>query len=217
VPLFSQLPSKALDALACLTEVRQFHEGAVLCYEGDPGYHLMILEEGQLRVSRFTSTGREVILAIVESPAVVGELALIDGQPRSATVTVQRSARVRLLARTHFVRMIREEPAVTEALLHTLADLVRAGNERHLDVLGLDATERLAKWLLVRAAAKGILSPSGTVIALERTQNQLAQELGMSRVWLNQCLKDFELHGLIRVERDHIILLDPESMACIVS
>src|SRR6188472_2598914 len=86
VPLFAGLPAGAIAALASASRVRTYPAGQVLWNEGDPGDALLILEEGQLRISRFSAGGEEAVLAVVEPPAVVGELALLDGAPRDASV-----------------------------------------------------------------------------------------------------------------------------------
>ncbi|MDP9362936.1 MAG: cyclic nucleotide-binding domain-containing protein, partial [Chloroflexota bacterium] len=100
VPLFSSLPPSVLDELARASRVRRYPAGQVLWTEGDPGDALLVLEAGQLRISRFAPSGEEVVLAVVEPPAAVGELALLDGAPRSATVTAQRAVAVRLVPRS---------------------------------------------------------------------------------------------------------------------
>ena len=100
VPLFAGLVDSALDELARESRVRRYSAGQVLWNEGDPGDALLVLEEGQLRVSRFTAAGVEVVLSVVEAPSALGELALLDGAPRDASVTAQRPVTVRLIPRS---------------------------------------------------------------------------------------------------------------------
>ncbi|MGD9714757.1 MAG: Crp/Fnr family transcriptional regulator, partial [Thermomicrobiales bacterium] len=97
VPLFSGLPDKALQDLTRLSIPRSYGDGHILCNEGDPGEVLYILESGEIRVSRITAEGREIVIAMVEGPAALGELSLLDGAPRSATLTVQGSAKLRVI------------------------------------------------------------------------------------------------------------------------
>ena len=110
-----------LDELARASRTRRYAAGQVLWNEGDPGEALLVLEEGQLRVSRFTGAGIEVVLSVVEAPAALGELALLDGAPRDATVTAQKPVTVRLVPRSTFQELLRREPAVVDGLLRTLA------------------------------------------------------------------------------------------------
>lgn len=213
VPLFTHLPSATIDDLARSSRVRQYPQGQILCNEGDSGDHLIVLEAGQLRISRYTYAGDEVVLAVIEAPAVVGELALLDGAPRDATVTAQRSVSVRLVPRSVFLDLLKREPMAVEGLLRTLAGLVRAGNSRHADFVGLDVPGRLAKWLLRHAASDGSGAVvSGAIVMLDRSQGELAAELGTTRSTLNRALHDFESLGLIALDDKQVKLRKPDAL-----
>ncbi len=213
VPLFAQLPRSVLDELARITRVRRYPQGQILCIEGDPGDYLIVLVEGQLRISRFTTIGDEAVLAVMDAPAVVGELALLDGAPRDATVTAQRPVSVRLVPRQVFLDLLKREPAAVEGLLRTLAGLVRAGNTRHADFVGLDVPGRLAKWLLRHAGDAGTGTVrEGATVELQGSQGELAAELGTTRSTLNRALHDFESLGLITLNRERITLRKPERL-----
>jgi CRP/FNR family transcriptional regulator len=206
VPLFAALPSTALRALVRASRVRQYPKGHIRCSEDDPGESLMMLETGQVRVSRFTANGQEVVLAALAAPAAFGELALIDGAPRSATVTATSPVTVRLIERGAFLSLVAEEPSLAMALLRTLAGMVRATNERLADLVTLDVPGRLAKWLLSHASG----SPEpGAIVPFTINQTDLAAELGATRVSVNRALKTFERQGAIAIERTCVILLDP--------
>jgi CRP/FNR family transcriptional regulator, cyclic AMP receptor protein len=212
VPLFAGLPASALDELARESRVRRYPAGQVLWNEGDPGEALLVLEEGQLRISRFTGTGAEVVLAVADAPAAVGELALLDGAPRSASVIAQRPVVVRLVPRSVFLSLLRREPSVVEGLLRTLAAMVRASNARHTATVGLDVPGRLAAWLLARAPESG--GPRGGVeIEIGRSQGELALELGTTRSTLNRAIKGFEGLGILTVRGQTIVLHDAAALA----
>jgi CRP/FNR family transcriptional regulator, cyclic AMP receptor protein len=214
VPLFAGLPPAALDDLARISRVRRYPSGQVLWNEGDPGDSLLVLEEGQLRISRFTASGQEAVLAVFEAPASLGELALLDGQPRDATVIAQRAVTVRMVPRTAFLALLQREPALVDGLLKTLAGLVRLGNVRHTDMLGLDVPGRLAKWLLRRAGdVRGSEVAPGAVVTLHRTQAELGAELGANRSTLNRALHELEDLGLIDVDGEQVTLLDPGGLS----
>lgn len=212
VPMFAHLPPAVLDALAAEGRVRRYPSGQVLWNEGDPGDALLVLEEGQLRVSRYTGGGTEVVLAVLDAPAALGEMALLDGEPRSAAVIAQRSVTVRLIPRSAFLGFLRREPAATEGVLRALAALVRASNVRHATIVGLDVPGRLAAWLLSRTAA-GSASRTAGGIPLDRSQSELAAELGTTRSTLNRALKGFAGFGFIRLENEQIIIRDREALA----
>lgn len=216
VPLLAGLPPAALDALLAGGRVRTFPAGQVLFSEGDPGDALVLLEAGQLRISRLNPHGDETVLAVMEAPAALGELALLDDAPRDATVTAQRAVTVRLIPRSVFRELLRREPALVDGVLRALAGLVRLGNARHADYVGLDVPGRLAKWLLGRATGgplAGTAPRRGTTVTLGRSQGELAAELGTTRSTLNRALQSFADLDLIAIDGDTVTLVDPDALA----
>lgn len=212
VPLFARLPETALEELARASRTRTYPAGQVIWSEGDPGDALLVLEEGQLRVTRTTGGGVEVVLAVNDAPAALGELALLDGEPRSASVIAQRPVRVRFIPRAAFLALLRHEPAAVEGLLHTLAAMVRAGNERHLAAVGLDVPGRLAAWLLDRAEPL-VGYPDQQALTLNRSQSELAAELGTTRSTLNRALNGFIDLDIIARVGDRVLILKPDALA----
>lgn len=214
VPLFADLPPAALVALAEASRLRHYPAGQILWSEGDVGEALLVLEGGRLRISRFAASGQEAVLAVVEAPAVLGELALLDGEPRDATVVAQGPVTVRLVPRQALLALLAQEPAVARGLLTTLAGWVRQANRRQADLLGLDVPGRLAKWLLARAGDEtGATVRPGTTVEVGRSQGELAGELGTTRESLNRALRRFGDLGLLSVDGDRIVLDDPGALA----
>lgn len=208
VPLFSELPPAALAALADASRLRHYAKGQVLCCEDDPGDVLFILVDGRVRISRFSPEGQETMLAIMDAPGAFGELALIDGTPRSATITAMTPITVRLIERQAFLALIEREPALSLGLLRSLAAMVRATNERLADLMTLDVPGRLAKWLLEHANESDDGNAS-LAIPFSITQSDLAVELAATRVSVNKALRMFAAVQAIAIERQRIILLRP--------
>jgi CRP-like cAMP-binding protein len=208
VQLFAGLSDDELSRLVERTRLRSFPAGQVIWSEGDPGDALLILVSGQLRISRFEADGRESVLSVVEPPSAIGELALLDGHPRDATVIAQRDVTVRLLPRQAFRELLAKEPTAIYGLLKTLATMVRASNERYSRVISLDVPARVAAWLLDRASQAGVQAGEGSPIdiPLGRSQGELAAEIGATRSTLNRALKELERSGLITLEGDVVTL-----------
>ena len=209
VDLFAALDLETLDALMAESRVRTYPKGQILCSEGDPGDELLLLESGYVRVSRFGPDGHEVVVANVEAPTAIGELALIDGKPRAATLIAASEIRIRYFRRRALLALIEREPAVAMALLQAMATMVRATNERLSDVLALDVPGRLAKWLLAHGAESGRLT-------LDQSQESLALQLGTTRVTVNRSLRRLERLGLIEVQGAEIRLCDIAALQSIV-
>ena len=201
VGMFAGLDPDNLRLLERESRVRRFPRGQVLCSEGDPGNDLIVLEAGRVRVSRYAAGGQETVLAEVEAPTAFGELALIDGAPRSATLTTTSEVQVRYLGRDVVLGLIEREPGVALAMMRGMAAMVRATNERLSDLLSLDVPGRLAKWLLEHAGDDG-------AVMVDQPQESLARALGTTRETLNRALHRFERLGWIQVERRRIHIRD---------
>lgn len=214
VPLFAGLPQEALDQLAAASRVRRYPRGQILVSEGDPGDYLIVLEDGQLRVSRFSPAGVEAVLSVVDAPASLGELALLDGQPRDASITAQQPVVVRLVPRQAFLAILRTHPQAMEGLLATLAGMVRAANARHADLIGLDLPGRLARWILRHA---GSPAEPGQVVVMTQSQSELAAELGATRSTLNRALHDLADRGVIDLDGATITLRKVDRLQDLIS
>ena len=217
VSILADLPAAALEQLARSSLPRNYRRGQVLCSEGDPGESIYILEEGQLRVTQWTASGDEAVLAVVEAPAAVGELSLLDGSPRSATLTAIGPVRVRLIPRKAFVNLLKEQPQIVPGLLATLATLIRRANARQVDLLTLDVPGRLAKWLITRAQRTGVPGEDGLTIDLARSQGELAAEIGTTRPTLNRALRAFEEQGIIATDGPRVTILDMDRLVAFTS
>ncbi|MGH2534333.1 MAG: Crp/Fnr family transcriptional regulator [Thermomicrobiales bacterium] len=115
---------------------------------------------------------------------------------------------LRLIERGAFLETVEREPALALGLLRSLAGMVRATNERLSDLLTLDVSGRLAKWLLAHAAAQP--PAPGAAVPFAISQSDLAAEVGATRVRVNRALNVFESIGAIAVERERIVLLRPD-------
>jgi CRP-like cAMP-binding protein len=215
VPIFAGLSDESLGKLVDGSRLRSYPAGQVIWSEGDPGDALLILVSGQLRISRIESDGRESVLSVVEPPAAIGELALLDNQPRDATVVAQRDVSVRLLPRQAFRELLATQPTAIYGLLKTLAAMVRSSNERYARAIGLDVPGRVAAWLLDRAVRSGLQVSGATpiTIPLGRSQGELAAEIGATRSTLNRALKELERGRLIEMDGDTVVLLDPDALS----
>jgi CRP/FNR family transcriptional regulator, cyclic AMP receptor protein len=212
IPLFAELPPGMLAVLESESRVRRYPEGQVLFSEGDPGETLLILEEGRVKVCRFMAGGQEIVLAVQEAPASFGELALVDGAPRSATVIAQTPVVVRLLPRAALMGMIHNEPTVAMALMEGLVGMIRDTNDRLSDLQALDVPGRVAKWLLSVADRSGRRREDGIAIPFEISQSDLAAELGTTRVSINKALRMLEGLDVIAAGKDEIVIMKPERL-----
>jgi CRP/FNR family cyclic AMP-dependent transcriptional regulator len=213
IPFFAGLDDDALDRLAAATRVRRFRRGEVIFHVGDPGDALFVLVAGAVKISLPAETGDEAILARLGAGEMFGELALLDGAPRSATATALEASETVVLPRQRVRELIDTEPSIRDALLASLAAELRRLT-RHVEELHfLDITGRLAARLVRLATEGGRSSPDGSVrLPTPLTQSDLAAMVGCTRQSVNKLLGLFTDDGLIRVDRDAIVVLDLERL-----
>jgi CRP/FNR family transcriptional regulator, cyclic AMP receptor protein len=206
--LFGGLADDELQRLAAAARTRTFRRGQYLWYQGDPGDTLLVVCEGRLKVVfGFEPTGDEAVLHSVGSCEVLGELALLDGAPRSASVVALEQTTALILSRATVLDAMARHPAVLEAMLRAVGKLVRRLTEQNCDLVFLDLGGRLAK-LLLRLAEGRTPGNDGIVLDTHLSQSELAAMIGATRPAVNRVLHLFAARGLIRVEGQVIVLQD---------
>jgi CRP-like cAMP-binding protein len=214
VPLFAGLDAEGLAGLAQGMRIRRFRRGETVFHVGDPGDALFIVMAGSIKITLPADTGDEAILATLHPGDFFGELALLDGAPRSATAVAIESTETYVLARDGFRGLIASEPKMREALLATLAAEVRRLTNHVEELHFLDITGRLASRLVRLAAESGASRlPDGAIrLAGPLTQGDLAAMIGCTRQSVNKLVGQFSDDGLIRLERDRIIVVDLDGL-----
>lgn len=214
VPLFAGLDADGLEGLAKGMRIRRFRRGETVFHLGDPGDALFIVMAGSIKITLPADTGDEAILTTLRPGDFFGELALLDGAPRSATAVAIEPTETYILARERFRELIATEPVMREALLATLAAEVRRLTHHVEELHFLDITGRLASRLARLAAEPGASRlPDGSIrLAGPLTQGDLAAMIGCTRQSVNKLLGLFTDDGLIRLEKDRIVIVDLEGL-----
>lgn len=203
--IFAQLPDDVLARLADACVRRSYRRGQYLWYQGDEDARLVVVASGLLKVVLGSEQGDEVVLTTLGPGETLGEIALLDGAPRSASVVAVEPTTVLLLARTTVLELLARHPAVLDALLRSLGALVRRLTEQAGDLVFLDLGARVAKLLLRLAEAHGAGS---TVLDLGLSQSDLAAMVGATRPAVNRVLQHLVTRGVIKVDGQMIALLD---------
>jgi len=215
VPLFAGLDADGLTSMTRGMRVRRFRRGETIFHLGDPGDALFIVMAGSIKITLPADTGDEAILATLRPGDFFGELALLDGAPRSATAVAIEATETYILPRDQFRELVATEPVMREALLATLAAEVRRLTHHVEELHFLDITGRLASRLPRLAAESGArrLADGSVQLAGPLTQGDLAAMIGCTRQSVNKLLGMFSEEGLIRLDRDRIVILDLEGLA----
>ena len=212
--LFGHAGEGMLDTLAQALRVRRFRKGETVFHQGDPGDALFIMASGSVKVVLPSDEGAEpAIVAILGPGEFFGELAILDGAPHSATIVAVEPTETLVLRRDTFLGLIDTEPELRRALLSSLAAEIRRLTGHVEDLHFLDLPGRLASRIL-RLAAGEQPDPTGAVtIAWPYTQSELAGMIGGSRQSVNRLLADLSEEGLVRIDRDVLVVLDADRLA----
>lgn len=212
VPFLAPLAEEQLRELAQACRVRKFKRGDVLFYEEDPGEALFILLSGQVKILRLAPDGEERILHTHGPGEHFGELALVDGAPRSAKAVALSPVEALTLHRADLLSLVQGSPAVALAVMTGLSGMVRRLSEQVQDLTALDVTGRLAKKLLELADQHGQVTPDGIRVAIPLTQQELADMIGATRVAVNYAFSWYRSHGIVTADREGITLHQPEQL-----
>jgi CRP/FNR family cyclic AMP-dependent transcriptional regulator len=209
IPFFSGLDSASLERVGAGMRMRRFRRGEVIFHQGDHGDALFIVMTGAIKIMLPSDTGDEAILATLRPGDVFGELALLDGAPRSATATTLEATETLILPRDQFRELLATEPAIRDALLAAIAGELRRLTNHVEELHFLDITGRLASRLARLAAESGTTLPDGSIrLRSPLTQGDLAAMIGCTRQSVNKLLGMFTDDGLIRLDRESIVVLD---------
>jgi len=206
VPLFAALNDRKLDALLTATTTKRLAAREELYHKGDPGNQLYAVMSGRLKASAAGLDGKEVVFSIMGPGEVIGEIALLDSKPRSATVEAMEASELLTLHRRDFLPVLERHPRVALQLAAVLAGRLRRLSELTEDTLFLTLPSRLAKKLLSLAAEYGKPVPEGTRIDVRLPQGELGEMVGTSRESINKLLRTWTAEGIVSADRGFLTL-----------
>lgn len=211
--LFAGLEPGQIDTVATGLRSRRFRRGEVLFHQGDPGDSLFVIAAGSVKVVLPSESGDEAIINTLRPGDFLGELALLDGAPRSATVVALERTETLMLPRARFRALVAAEPALRDALLAGLARELRRLTEHVGELHFLDLTGRLAASLARLAREHGVAQPDGSLrLDARLTQADLAAMVGSTRQSVNKLLGTFAEDGLIQLDRDALVVARPDDL-----
>jgi CRP-like cAMP-binding protein len=191
---------------------RTFPPGAVLMFQEEPGERVMILLEGRVKISTLARDGRETMLDIRDPGEVLGELAVIDGQPRLATVTALDPVRAWVLSSAAFRRYLETTPQVAVTLLEAVSRRVREATVMRLQFGTLDTLGRLCARLVELADRYGESVDGGIAFTSPVSQEELARWTGASRAGIAHALHELRQLNWIETHGREIVVKDRDAL-----
>jgi len=212
--IFAGLTSRELDGVLSLAVRKKLRARQVVLRKGDPAMQIYVIVAGRLKAITTGSDGRQAALSIMGPGEVFGEVAVLDRQPRSATISALEPCELLIIQRNDFFRYLEKSPQVAIKLLEVLAGRLRRLSVRVEDSTFLELPGRLAKQLLRLADRYGKRSTSGSVrISLKLSQQELGDLVGVTRESVNKQLRTWVAEGLVEQEKGgYLTLVDPAAL-----
>jgi CRP/FNR family transcriptional regulator, cyclic AMP receptor protein len=199
IPLFAGLDDADLELIAQASRRLTYPKGSVVFHEGDPGDYLVVILKGRVKVSLYGKDGQETILAIMKPSDFLGEVALLDGTPRSATATATTPLEVLRVGREPFVTMMRTRQEIALHVVRQLTTALRRATEQVRTLSMYDVYGRVLRCLLVTAQQQGQTSGPRMIVRPGPTVTELASMAGCSRETVSRALKVLVSGGYVTV------------------
>jgi CRP/FNR family cyclic AMP-dependent transcriptional regulator len=207
--LFKALDERERHDLASHTRVRAFDANEPIFHVGDPAHGMMGVLIGIVRISLPGRRGKDIILSDLPAGEFFGEIALLDGKPRSATATALTKCELLILERAAVLPFLERTPNACLNLMQLLCARIRRSDERMAEIAFFDLPARLARALL-RYPAQRHGPPK-----LSLSQRELAEMSGATRETVNRCLRAWQQRGILELKDRWTIILKPEALHAI--
>ena len=212
-PIFSDLDPEAFDQLCRYAKHTTLKRGTTIVSKGDPGNSLVAVISGTVKISVTSPDGRSAILNLIGPGEIFGEVAVLDGQARTADATANTNCEIYVIDRRDFIPFVRSQPALAMKFIELLCTRLRWTSDQVEEVILQNLPGRLASALL-RLTEKHKLAPAGRTIAV--TQQEISEMVGMTRESINKQLRAWADRKWVRLEHGAIVVLDAGSLQAIV-
>jgi CRP-like cAMP-binding protein len=206
--LLGKLTTGEIDTLLTYSRVERYRAGSEIYAKGSPGNSMMAVLRGTAKMSSGSAEGKEIVLNIMNPGEIFGEIALLDGEERSADAIAMTDCELLVLHRRDFLPILENHPEMCMILLRILCQRLRQTSEQVEDVLFRHLESRIAKALLHLAESAGRTDDQGLSIDLHLSQRELGYIAGGSRESVNKHLQIWHKEGFIRLGKGSIVIRD---------
>ncbi len=203
-PLFDHLEPSALDEILLHATEKTVRRGQMVFQKEDEGSYMVAVLHGRIRISATSPDGREVTLNLIETGEVFGEIALLDGKPRSADATALENSILMIVERRHFLPLLKSNNVLTMRVIDVLCQRLRETSETVGNFAMLDLPGRLARKLLNLTAEYGKPVNGRIRLDIRLSHTDLGRFVGSSRETVNKQMRSWEETGIIAREGGQI-------------
>ncbi|MFQ5673023.1 MAG: Crp/Fnr family transcriptional regulator [Nitrospinales bacterium] len=208
VSIFSSLEDKHLEEISTISQKKSFKKHEVIFTQGDPGDTLFVLISGAAKISLIGADGKETTLSILYANDFFGEMSLLDGHYRSATVTALEPVKALTISRNDFIRLIKKYPTIILEITISLCRRLRKTSEQVARLTFSDASGKVAHVLLELATSEGKRENASIVLNLRFGRQELANLTALSRETLTRVLYDLQARGYLKLEGKKVTILN---------
>jgi len=214
VSIFSKLSQTDIEDLTKIAMAKKYAPDKAVFFQGDPSDSLYILVKGSVKVAQASEDGHEKILDILGPGEIFGEFAMLDGHPRSATVTTCEPTELALISRSEFRDFVSTRPEILWKVLASLCERVRKTSTDMLELSSREVPYRLLAALSQLAEKHGQVAADGScLIGGNFGINDLVAMVGSSREIVSRLLHRYQEEGLIELGKNKLIIPDPKALA----
>lgn len=210
IPIFSGLDQDSLDTIERLLTKKHYKKNNLIIFEDDRGLNLFIISKGRVKISRISDEGGEAILAILGEGEFFGELSVIDGLSRSATVTSLDDVELLVMKREDFIEVLKKHSQVSIFLLKELAGRIRKSDAQIKSLSLRNARGRVATTLIRLAEDIGRIKDGKVTIPELPLQRDLANIAGTSRETISRVIAGLEKEGYCYKKTNSLVFDDFE-------
>lgn len=211
-PVFQVMEAAELDTILALAAERAVRRGQTIFLKGDEGSSMMAVLRGRVRIGVTTVEGKEVTLNVIDTGGVFGEMALLDGKPRSADAVAVEDTLLLVVERRHFLPFVAANQDLALRLLADLCGKLRRTSMALEDVALFELPERLARVLLKLAEDYGRRTTQGVRIEFKLSQKDLSNLVASSRESVNKKLAEWRDSGTVDRDGGYIVLREPDAL-----
>ncbi len=210
--LLRHLRPEELSRLAASAVLVRHRPQVTIFQKGDPGSSMMAVVRGRVKMCTFSADGKELVLNIIDRGGLFGEIAVLDGQPRSADAVTLEDTELLVLDRNRLMPFLTANPEIATRLIEVLCQRLRRTSEALEDALLRDASSRVARGLLRLAATFGRQEAGGLRLDIKLSQQQLGNLIGISRESTNKYIVEWSRAGWLAVSNGFITIADREAL-----
>jgi CRP/FNR family cyclic AMP-dependent transcriptional regulator len=204
--LFAELDDKEAAAIAGVAKSRHYAKDDVIFHADESGDVFCVIREGKVKITMISPEGKEIILSMMGPGDFFGEMALIDDEPRSATVVAMEPLEVFTIWRTDFLEILKDNFSITRKILAELSRRVRRMSNRIESLATMDVYGRLARFFLDLAQQQGKVLDNGYVAVTRPTHQAIANMIGTSRETVSRLIHELMRQDLLLSEGKTVYL-----------